>query len=261
MQAYLTFGGSRNRIFLVRFLKFAVSSVLVCAGTAGGILLAQAPERARVKFAQVNVEDMREWLGYLASDELQGRQTFTEGYGLAASYVAGLLKQWGVKPLGDGGTLLRRRRIQRLQSHSQFVGDSHREWHVEDVQAWRSRDISARARREADTDVHWRRVHRLRASRRSAESRREGQARGLDAEPRAGACGRAGGGRGGAAIAINTNRAAAAIGFAPAPTPTDAERALTQAREALQKATEAVQQAQAQLQGRGAARRGADAAL
>ena len=88
----------------MRFLKFAVSSVLVCAGTAGGILLAQAPERHRVKFAQVNVEDMREWLGYLASDELQGRQTFTEGYGLAASYVAGLLKQWGVKPLGDGGT-------------------------------------------------------------------------------------------------------------------------------------------------------------
>ncbi|HZL92944.1 MAG TPA: hypothetical protein VFB99_04845, partial [Vicinamibacterales bacterium] len=85
-------------------LKFAVSSVLVCACTAGGILLAQAPERARVKFAQVDVEDMREWLGYLASDELQGRQTFTEGYGLAASYVAGLLKQWGVKPLGDGGT-------------------------------------------------------------------------------------------------------------------------------------------------------------
>ena len=35
---------------------------------------------------------MKEWLTYLASDELQGRQIFTEGYGLAASYVADHLK-------------------------------------------------------------------------------------------------------------------------------------------------------------------------
>ena len=35
---------------------------------------------------------------YLASDELQGRQIFTEGYGLAAQYIADHLKAWGVKP-------------------------------------------------------------------------------------------------------------------------------------------------------------------
>ena len=80
----------------MRLLKVAVSSALVCAGTAGGILLAQAPERAKgVKFAQINAEEMKEWLGYLASDDLQGRQTFTEGYGLAASYIAGLSEAVG----------------------------------------------------------------------------------------------------------------------------------------------------------------------
>ena len=49
-------------------------------------------------------QDARGWLGYLASDALQGREVFTEGYGMAASYVAGHLAAWGVKPLGDDGS-------------------------------------------------------------------------------------------------------------------------------------------------------------
>src|SRR6476660_7471778 len=68
-------------------------------------LIAQAPEPARgVKYAQISPVEMKEWLTYLASDELQGRQIFTEGYGLAAAYVADRLKEWGIKPLGDDGT-------------------------------------------------------------------------------------------------------------------------------------------------------------
>ena len=35
---------------------------------------------------------------------LQGRQIYTEGYGLAAAYIADHLRQWGVKPMGDDGT-------------------------------------------------------------------------------------------------------------------------------------------------------------
>jgi len=54
----------------------------------------------------IRVEDLREWLGYLASDELQGRQVFTEGYGLAAQYVASHLESWGLTPLGSNGTYL-----------------------------------------------------------------------------------------------------------------------------------------------------------
>src|SRR5688572_16341216 len=88
-----------------RILHLAASSAVVGAAVAGASLLAQAPEPARrVKYAQINAEEMKAWLGYLASDELQGRQVFTEGYGLAASYVAGHLKAWGIKPLGGGGS-------------------------------------------------------------------------------------------------------------------------------------------------------------
>jgi hypothetical protein len=48
--------------------------------------------------------EMKEWLSYIASDQLQGRQVYTEGLGLAASYIAEHLKEWGVKPGGDEGS-------------------------------------------------------------------------------------------------------------------------------------------------------------
>src|SRR3954469_1403363 len=67
-------------------------------------LVAQAPEPARVKYAQISQAELKDWLSYLASDTLQGRQVFTEGYGLAASYIAEHLHSWGVRPAGDDAT-------------------------------------------------------------------------------------------------------------------------------------------------------------
>src|ERR1700704_1622573 len=90
-----------------RSIRVAVLAILAFAGVWAQPwkLLAQAPEPTKgVKYAQVNAADLKEWLSYIASDELQGRQIFTEGYGLAAAYIADHLKEWGVKPLGDAGT-------------------------------------------------------------------------------------------------------------------------------------------------------------
>jgi hypothetical protein len=78
---------------------------LVCLTVAGArpwTLWAQSPApSAGVKFATIAEADAKQWLTYLASDALQGRQIYTEGYGLAASYIAENLRAWGVKPLGD----------------------------------------------------------------------------------------------------------------------------------------------------------------
>ena len=52
----------------------------------------------------IQASALKEWLTYLASDELQGRQVYTEGLGLAAAYIADHLKEWGLKPLGDDGS-------------------------------------------------------------------------------------------------------------------------------------------------------------
>ncbi len=68
-------------------------------------LFAQGPQPARgVKYSQISPAEMKEWLSYLASDELQGRQIYTEGYGMASQYIADHLKDWGLKPLNTDGT-------------------------------------------------------------------------------------------------------------------------------------------------------------
>ena len=47
-----------------------------------------APQPATgIKYSKISPDEMKEWLTYLASDQLQGRQIFTEGFGLAAQYV------------------------------------------------------------------------------------------------------------------------------------------------------------------------------
>ena len=57
-----------------------------------------------VSYVKISDTDLKEWLSYLASDELQGRQVFTEGYGRATQYIADQLRGWGVKPIGENGT-------------------------------------------------------------------------------------------------------------------------------------------------------------
>jgi hypothetical protein len=85
-----------NRILAVGLAAVATFSLA---------LHAQAPAPAKgVKFAQINPGELREWLTYLASDELQGRAIGTEGYGIAAGYIAENLRKWGVKPIGDNGS-------------------------------------------------------------------------------------------------------------------------------------------------------------
>jgi hypothetical protein len=68
--------------------------------------------------ASFDVHDLREWLTYIASDELQGRDTFSAGLGLAASYIEAHLREWGVKPAGDNGGYLQTVRVIGVKSTS-----------------------------------------------------------------------------------------------------------------------------------------------
>jgi hypothetical protein len=64
----------------------------------------KAASAAPAGAASITPDELKEWLSYIASDQLQGRQVYTEGLGLAAAYIADHLKEWGVKPGGDEGT-------------------------------------------------------------------------------------------------------------------------------------------------------------
>src|SRR6516162_10175538 len=83
----------------------------LCGGLVAAFLtlqtsgLAQAKKPAGAGGVQsITPAEVQEYLSYIASDELQGRQIFTEGLGLAGGYIADHLKEWGVKPGGDDGT-------------------------------------------------------------------------------------------------------------------------------------------------------------
>ena len=68
------------------------------------------PDRCRWGGA-IRTPDLREWLTYLSSDELEGLAVFTAGYGLAAVYVGDHLHAFGVKPAGDHGSYLQSVRV------------------------------------------------------------------------------------------------------------------------------------------------------
>jgi hypothetical protein len=81
------------------------SFVIAClASVLAGSLSAQRATPSSGGPSSIDAVELRQWLGYLASDELEGRQVYTEGLGLAAAYIADHLKEWGVQPGGDNGS-------------------------------------------------------------------------------------------------------------------------------------------------------------
>ncbi len=70
----------------------------------------------KTKKGTVQAEDLKTWLTYLSSDELEGRATFSEGLGIAAAYLAQHLREMGVKPGGDNGSYFQRVKVLGVKS-------------------------------------------------------------------------------------------------------------------------------------------------
>ena len=52
----------------------------------------------------LTTQQLRDYLTFIASDELQGRDTPSNGLNTAAKFITTLLSRWGVVPKGDNGT-------------------------------------------------------------------------------------------------------------------------------------------------------------
>ncbi len=59
------------------------------------------PEPMKAGFETIAAKDSLAMLSFIASDLLEGRETGTRGFQLAAEYAASLLGLWKIKPLGD----------------------------------------------------------------------------------------------------------------------------------------------------------------
>jgi hypothetical protein len=60
-----------------------------------------APEKYQPGLAAITAKDTMAMLTFVASDSMEGRETATRGFTIAAEYAASLLKLWGVQPAGD----------------------------------------------------------------------------------------------------------------------------------------------------------------
>ena len=56
----------------------------------------------------ITAAQLRDYLTFIASDELEGRDTPSRGLDIAAKFIATSLSRWGFKPAGDNGTFFQR---------------------------------------------------------------------------------------------------------------------------------------------------------
>lgn len=59
------------------------------------------PENVKAGFDSITGKDAMAHLKFLASDLLEGRDTASRGYDIAAQYAAAMFELWGLKPAGD----------------------------------------------------------------------------------------------------------------------------------------------------------------
>jgi len=70
------------------------------------VILSQDDFEAQLlkQFHAITSEEMMTWIEKLCSPEFNGRLTGTPGYTASTEWLAGKLKEWGIKPGGDNGT-------------------------------------------------------------------------------------------------------------------------------------------------------------
>ncbi|MBK9216939.1 MAG: hypothetical protein IPM59_15355 [Chloracidobacterium sp.] len=56
----------------------------------------------------MTAKQISEYLHFVASDEMEGRDTPSRGLDLTAKFIAMNLSRWGFKPAGDNGTFFQK---------------------------------------------------------------------------------------------------------------------------------------------------------
>src|SRR6266849_5430199 len=63
----------------------------------------------------ISAAQLRDYLYFIASDEMEGRDTPSRGLDTVAKFIAMNLTRWGFKPAGDNGTFFQRIALRRDQ--------------------------------------------------------------------------------------------------------------------------------------------------
>ncbi len=71
--------------------------------------------RAREDANNITAAQLKNYLSFIASDEMEGRDTPSRGLDTTAKFIALNLTRWGFKPAGDGGTYFQRIALRRTK--------------------------------------------------------------------------------------------------------------------------------------------------
>src|SRR5262245_7712452 len=67
---------------------------------------APAPAHGNADF--ISAQQLKDYLAFIASDEMEGRDTPSRGLDISAKFIAAHLARWGLKPAGDDGSYFQR---------------------------------------------------------------------------------------------------------------------------------------------------------
>ncbi len=99
--------GRRTPFFSFLGILLVAALVTPLAGTPA--LAQQQPGSAEL----ITAEQLRDYLFFIASDEMEGRRAPSRGLDLTAKFIATNLSRWGLTPAGDDGTFLQMIELER----------------------------------------------------------------------------------------------------------------------------------------------------
>lgn len=103
-----------------RFIALVLTALMFAATpTAFAQKTAKTPAPGFGNTDGVTAKQLREYLTFIASDELEGRDTPSRGLDIAAMFIAQHLASWGLKPAGDNGSFFQKVPLRRLKIESE----------------------------------------------------------------------------------------------------------------------------------------------
>ncbi|MDT4898925.1 MAG: hypothetical protein QOH25_4002 [Acidobacteriota bacterium] len=111
-----------RRFVLILVLITSLTSQLPCVyaqrnsgKTAAAAAPASSLATARRIADQITAAQLKDYLYFVASDEMEGRDTPSRGLDTTAKFLATNLSRWGLKPAGDNGTYFQKIALQRIK--------------------------------------------------------------------------------------------------------------------------------------------------
>jgi hypothetical protein len=96
----------RARVAIVTLSLLVALAPLAAAQAAKTAFTASAVKQPLVRRSAetITAAELKDYLSFVASDEMEGRNTPSRGLDTTAKFIATMLSRWGVKPAGDEGS-------------------------------------------------------------------------------------------------------------------------------------------------------------